>query len=124
MVTKVKRLDVDCIDIIQSYSAEGSLSDGIREMERRIKGNVVRRAELKGVVEKVIHPILHPDNPDAAKDDFASLRVLLVPFEADIIAGITNALPLKGGRHKTKVKTPSKTPSEKSWFEKWFGGEK
>ena len=120
MVTKVKRLDVDCIDIIQSYSAGGSLSDGIRGMERRIKSDVERRAQLKDVVEKVIHPILHPDNPDAAKDDFASLRVMLVPFEAEIVAGITNALPLKGGQRKIKVKTPP----EKSWFEKWFGGEK
>jgi hypothetical protein len=121
MVTKVLRLDVDCIDVIQSYSAGGSLSDGVREMERRIKGDMVRRAELKGVVEKVIHPILHPDNPDVAKDDFASLRVMLVPFEADIVTGITNALPLKGERRK---KTKVKAPPEKSWFEKWFGGEK
>ena len=36
MGTKVIRVEADCVDILRKYSGEGSLTDGVREMERRI----------------------------------------------------------------------------------------
>jgi hypothetical protein len=36
MATKVIRVEDDCIDIIKRYSGGGSITDGIRKMERRI----------------------------------------------------------------------------------------
>ena len=37
MSTKVMRIESDCVDIIRKYTRGGSLTDGIREMERRLR---------------------------------------------------------------------------------------
>jgi hypothetical protein len=37
MATKLIRVTTDCIDILHKYCPTGSLSDGIRDMDRRIR---------------------------------------------------------------------------------------
>jgi hypothetical protein len=45
MPTKVMRVESDCIDIIRRYSGTGSMTDGVRAMERKIRENEMRKNE-------------------------------------------------------------------------------